>query len=356
MSIFDENDDPENDFSMEEEFSAVQQLADMKKVNTRLLRKVQELKTSKLEATEAVFEAAKEGISLLDLRPVVAPVPDTRQGTEETAVAVLSDWQLAKVTPDYNSEVCEERIELYAEKLIRMVEVQRKDHPIKQLNVWLLGDIIEGELIFPGQSFLIDSSLYRQVTVDGPRILGNFLRKMMTVFESVHVVGVIGNHGRLGGRSARDMNPESNADRMLYRIVQQILANETRMTWHIPDGNNERNWYAVDKIGAKSFLLAHGDQIRGGFGGFPFYGLAKKTWGWATGAVPEHFDEVMIGHWHQPTRVTLNRITARVNGSTESTNTYAMEQLAAVGRPSQWLLFIHPEHGVSAEYCVWLDH
>ena len=37
---------------------------------------------------------------------------------QEVAVAVLADWQLAKVTPDYNSSVCEERIERLEEENI----------------------------------------------------------------------------------------------------------------------------------------------------------------------------------------------------------------------------------------------
>src|SRR5690606_3245952 len=120
-------------------------------------------------------------------------------------------------------DVCEQRIELLCDKTERLVNIQRSDHPVRKLRVWMLGDIIEGELIFPGQPHLIDSSLYRQVTVDGPRICANYLRRMLALFEEVEVVCVIGNHGRLGGRASRDYNPETNADRMLYRILQMMF-------------------------------------------------------------------------------------------------------------------------------------
>ena len=331
-------------------------ITELRAANARLSAALQKEKSSKYDLVDAVYRAARDSAAGLQLSPVGKPQADKRKRQAETAVAVLSDWQLAKVTPTYNSAICEERVMAYVEKVIKLTEIQRADHPVRSLRVWLLGDLIEGELIFPGQSYLIDSSLYRQITVDGPRILCNALRRLESAFENVHVVGVIGNHGAIGGSTRRDHNPETNGDRMLYRICQQILEKDTRISWSIPDGEGERNWYAIDTIGSKSFLLIHGDQIRGGFAGFPFYGLAKKSWGWATGAIPEHFDEVVLGHWHQPTRVTLNRITARVNGSTESYNTYAMEQLAAVGRPSQWLLFAHPENGITAEYCVYLDN
>lgn len=320
------------------------------------LRQLSKAHAKKAELVDAVYRAAYDASSALDLDPVPFTYTRPSPGRPETAVAVLSDWQLAKVTPTYSSAVCAERVELYGDKVIRLAGIQRADHPVKNLHVWLLGDLIEGELIFPGQSHLIDASLYRQVVVDGPRILAGFLRKMLAHFESVHVTAVIGNHGRIGGRASRDYDPESNADRMLYRITQMVLENETRLTWEIPDGGRERNWYAIDRIGNYSCLLFHGDQIKGGFAGFPFYGLGKKVWGWSAGAIKEPFKDVALGHWHQPTRLTLNYTTARVNGSTESDNTYAQEELAAAGRPAQWLLFVEPDDGeVTAEYNVRLD-
>jgi hypothetical protein len=327
-----------------------------REINLKILRKLHEAKKSKAEMVEAVYEAASQAVSALQLKPVAPPKKDTRVHGEEEAVAVLADWQLGKITPTYSSKTCEERIDLYGDKVIELTDIQRKDHPVKKVNVWILGDIIEGELIFPGQHWLIDASLYMQICVDGPRILGDFLRKMLANFDEVKVTAVIGNHGRLGGRGARDMNAESNGDRMLYKITEQQFLDEPRITFNIPDGDRERNWYAIGQIGAYSCMLFHGDQIRGGFAGFPFYGVAKKVWGWRSGAIPEYFNDVYFGHWHTPTRMTLNNVIARCAGSPESFNTYAQESLGAMGRPSQPLMFVHPEKGmVTAEYQVWLS-
>lgn len=344
-----------SDIEVVDEVQLRQELEDLRTAHNRVLRQLDKAKRGKQELWDAVYSAVKDAHAGLSIPPVPKPKKDPRKKGEETAVALVSDWQLAKVTPSYTSEICEERIELYGDKVIELTNIQRADHPVKNLRVWAVGDIVEGELIFPGQSHLIDASLYRQVTVDGPRIMGNFLRKMAANFEQVHVVGVIGNHGALGGRSRRDYNPETNADRMLYRIVQQILDGTSNISWNIPDGDGERNWYAIDTVYDHSALLFHGDQIRGGFAGMPWYGFNKKVLGWGVGAVEEHFDYAVCGHWHQPTCFTLNTKQVYVNGSTESHNTYAQEQLAAVGRPSQWLFFMAPEIGISAEYKVWLD-
>lgn len=329
--------------------------SELKVSYTKLIQEYEKLKAKEDHLADAVYRAVKDGLKDGDWNytPVQKPTTDKRKGTEEVAVAVLADWQLAKITPDYNSLVCEERIQRYADKVIQLTEIQRQDHPVKHLHIWCLGDIVEGELIFPGQSFLIDGGLYRQITVDGPRIMKNFVTKMLENFETVTFVGVIGNHGSIGGRARRDHDPETNADRMLYRIMQLIFEKEKRIKFIIPDGRGERNWYAIDTIGNYSSLLIHGDQ----FGSLStLYAFQKKVYGWKVGAIQEHFDDVYCGHFHTPTKMTFNTVQFRISGSPESTNTYAMESLAAIGKPSQPLMFVHPEKGiVTAEYNCWLD-
>jgi hypothetical protein len=324
------------------------------KVNyIKLKAEYEKLKVKEDHLAESVYRAITENLKEEKHVPAPKPPKDRRKGSEEVAVAVLADWQLAKITPDYNTEVCEKRIEEYADKVIHLTEIQRQDHPVREIRIWVLGDIIEGELIFPGQSFLIDGGLYRQITVDGPRIMKNFINKMLANFEKVTFVGVIGNHGSVGGRARRDHDPETNGDRMLYRIMQLVFENEKRIEFHIPDGRGERNWYAIDNIGNYSSLLIHGDQ----FGSLStFYSFQKKIYGWKVGAIQEHFDDVYFGHFHTPTKMTFNTVQARISGSPESTNTYAIEALAAVGRASQPLMFVHPEKGiVTAEYNCWLS-
>lgn len=326
---------------------------ELAEANVRLLRQLDKANASKAELVDAVYRAALDASRSLVIPPVAKPPSDRRRGKAEVAVAMLSDWQLGKKTPTYDSETCERRIARYADKVIALSQIQRADHPVREVRVWLLGDLVEGELIFPGQSHRIDASLYRQVTVDGPRILGSFLRRLLGSFDLVHVTAVIGNHGAIGGPFRREMHPETNADTMLYRIVSQIVT-DPRLTWEIADPAGERGWYAIDAIGNYRCLLFHGDQVRGGFAGFPWYGFGKKVQGWHQSIGP--FNDVAAGHWHQPVSFPLNQVMVRVNGSTESDNTYALENLASAGRPCQWLYFVEPERGrVTAEYRVWLD-
>jgi hypothetical protein len=272
---------------------------------------------------------------------------------------LLSDWQLGKKTPSYGSEVCARRIEELADRVCTVTDVQRSDHPVKDCRVYLLGDLVEGELIFPGQSHLIDASLFHQVMVDGPAILGQFVTRMLAHFETVTVVGVIGNHGAIGGRSRREMHPESNADAMMYEATRQRF-NDKRLTWESTLQPGERAWYATDDVGDRRWFLFHGDQCRGGFAGFPWYAFGRRLNSWAN---LYGFDYAAAGHFHTPVRglYAAGSVTHWGNGSTESDNTYAAENMAAAGTPCQWLLFqtarstsprIQPAHDVSVRRSV----
>jgi hypothetical protein len=321
--------------------------------NKKLARQVDRYKNVQEEIVEAIYGAAYDAFSQYTMPQIKSPSPQkSGSKTPEVAVAVFADWQLGKVTPSYNSEVLSQRIEEYTDKMLEICQIQRAHHTVKELHVWFLGDIVEGEEIFPGQSHLIDSGLYRQVGIYGPQIITTFLQKALQNFERIKVVGVIGNHGAVGGRARKQHDPETNMDRLLYKIVSLIFKDEPRITFDIPDGSGERNWYAVDQIGDYATLLMHGDQLPqpSNFGAY-----YKKVMGWKDGAIPEHFDDVFMGHYHQQFKMTIGSSMLRISGSPESYNTYAQEFFSSMSRPCQHLMFIHPEHGVTSEYSIWLD-
>jgi hypothetical protein len=330
-------------------YEAISEIERLKSAHRKALKKLEDKERDRNELIEAVYQAAREAATTMHLAPVKPPKADNRKTDDETAILILSDWQLGKITPTYNSEVCADRIVKLADKVQRLVDIQRKAHPVKELRIYLLGDLIEGEDIFPGQAHLVDASLYNQV-FHGGEILAGLVRKLSGDFERVRVVGVIGNHGRLGRKGT--FHPESNADAMMYRIASMLVKEQANVEWVETLSKGERAWFATDEVKGKTWFLFHGDQVSGGFAGFPWYGFGKKLQGW--NMTVARFDYSAAGHFHTPTRMYLNGITHWSGGSTESSNTYAQEQLAAAGEPCQWLLFQH-ESGVTAEYLVRLD-
>lgn len=337
-------------YGLDAEDEEEDQLAFLRSENKRLQNLYTKHKFNAAEQLNALYSAAYDAFINVQFEPISPPKTKTH-GDEEVANPVIADWQVGKKTVSYNSDVCRERIALFGDKVERITNIQRSDHSVKRAHVYALGDMVEGEDIFPGQAFEIDSSLYKQV-IDGVEILSDFLRRMLSTFEYVHFAGVIGNHGLLSSKNRGRYNPETNMDRLLYKFVSMLFADEPRISFNIPDGSGESNFYTVDYVGDYGTLLMHGDQLGQPTSAHSYY---KKVLGWKDTGIPERFDDVFIGHWHQNTKLTLGTTVLRIAGTPESDNTYAQERLGVMGRPSQHLQFIHPHRGVTCEYDVYLD-
>jgi hypothetical protein len=287
-------------------------------------------------------------------------------GTEQVAVAHLSDTQLGKETLTYDSAVGAERCMEYARKVVEITNVRRNGAKIESLRLYLGGDMVEGETgNYPSQPYDIDSSVIRQAMRNGPDIFEGMIYYFLEHFKKIHVVGVPGNHGRGASRFATK-HAETNWDRVCYWVLHdRIMGSEVRekagllskrdkemkkrITWDIPEGDQ---FWAVDRVWGWGNLIVHGDQIRG-WAGIPFYGVQKKSSGWAD-TMPRDWDNLLFGHFHTYAAGTINYRKWYCNGTTESSNTYALEQLAAAGVPSQRLLFMTKKNGVISDHQIFL--
>lgn len=331
-----------------DEFVQVTEEERLRATIRRLQQRLDRSDVRKAELVEAVYRAAMDAASGMTIPPIPEPAPSARKNPE-VAIAMLADWQLGKVTPTYSSAVAADRIRRYATKVVRLIDLQRNNHPIDEARVYLLGDLLEGEEIFPGQAHRIDASLYVQL-FECAELIAEVVRTIAASVPMVRVVGCIGNHGALGGPIRRSYHPETNADAMAYNIARMLVRDEPRIEWAETLTAGERSWYATDEVLGHRWFLFHGDQVKSASLGIPWYGFAKRLLGWATSVAP--FEYAASGHWHQAVRQEVNAITHWGSGSTESGNTFAQEYLASGGqKPSQWLLFMG-ERGVTAEYQV----
>ena len=311
------------------------------------LRALDEQKTKKAELVAAVYAAAKDAAAAVSIPPVPKPPKDKRRADPEAAVLLLADWQYGKTTPEYDSDIAKQRVERLTDKALRIIDYVRQHHPVPEVHVLMLGDLVEGELIFPGQSHRIDASLYRQ-TFEVGEMVANLLRRFAANVDTVKAEGVIGNHGAIGGPVRRESHPETNADAMAMQIARLHLGSD-RIDFPEPVTDNERHWYAIHEVMGRKWMLFHGDQVRG-YAGIPWYGFRKLVQGWYVTLGP--FQYAASGHWHQTIREDINGIIHFGAGSTESANTYAQEYLAGGGQQgSQWLLFQNAD-GLTSEHPI----
>lgn len=315
-----------------------------------LLREIQSLKEKLLRGKgleDVIVAAVKEAHG----EPSPVPRPPKVQvgkGGEETAVLHVSDTQIGKRTATFDHVVAAERLMQLAKKSVEITDMRRSAAKIEEIRVYLGGDMVEHENLFGSQPHHISIPLIDQATNHGPAMIEGMLRCLLDHFKRVHVVGVVGNHGRSG--PAKGTQAEvTNWDRVLYRVLRDRMGEKPgRLTFNIPD-----TWYAVDRVYDWGSLIVHGDQIRGGFGGFPWYGTAKRAWGWID-SIPQAWDYLWFGHFHTWASAVLNYRTFLANGTLESDNTYAQEQLSAAGWPCQRLAFFNARHGLIADHQVFL--
>jgi hypothetical protein len=344
---------------MSDDLDEIRALDDKSDALRRALRALDKARATKSELAAAVYQAAKDAAQAI---PEVRKWPprksangplSTHSGRDarnaksaESAICLLSDWQFGKRTPEYDSEVAAKRLGHYADKVVDIIAHVRKHHPVDEARIYLLGDLVEGELIFPGQAHRIDASLYSQV-FNGAELLARVVRRIASAVPVVHVRGVIGNHGDIGGHSRREMHPESNADAMLMNIARLHLPG---VDFPEPLVTGERAWHIVDEVKGRKWFLAHGNQIKGASFGIPWYGFKNKALGWHSVLGP--FAYLATGHWHQTVRQDINGIIHFGAGSPESANTYAQEWLAGGGQQgSQWLIFQN-ERGLTSEWPI----
>lgn len=300
---------------------------------------------------QAAHEGARDAALILGNPPAVPTVKRDRRKGGEIGLLHVSDWQVGKKTESYSSDVAQRRATQLGEKLARLIEIERADHPVNELHILLGGDMVEGASIFPGQAHEIDSSLFDQAFT-AATMIEQLVRLALATVPRVVVWEVEGNHGRLGRKG--DLERKDNADLFVYRVTRDRLAPDNRrLVWH-----ERRRWYQIVEAGNYRALLVHGDQIKQFGGNIPAFGIYRKVNGWAAGSIPEPFVDAYLGHFHQPLVIPLanGRGRAYVNASLESDNVFAQEFIAATGTPGQRLHFIDPDRGrITSERILWLD-
>jgi len=317
---------------------------------SRLERQLADAKRKTDKLVEATFAGAKDAFLIAGpMVPVQSPPIDPRVHTAEVALWDLGDWQGAKQTPSYNSGIMRERVMSYCERAVRITEIQRADHPVRDCCIVFGGDMVEGLFNFATQPHEIDATIFGQYA-SVSRLLIDVVRFALANYENVSVVAEWGNHGRIG--SKRDAVPRSdNVDRMCFEFARSMLAGEDRLTWEDCPEDIQRV-----EIGNYRAIVIHGDEIgRNGFAS------PDTIAAWVTrqqsGAYPWGFRDVYCHHYHQHGERALPNGLGSIyfTGSTESDNRYAGVSMAATAIPSQRLNFVDPEAGrVTANYKIWL--
>lgn len=291
-------------------------------------------------AINKVISVIKE-IDIEKLPSIKMPKVDKGSGDEEEAILMLSDWQLGHKTISFNLDVAKKRVEKLIIGVFKIIALHRNSYPINKINIFLEGDNIQSE----DTQWKVDLSELEMILIDqifkgAVPLLSWVIDECAKNFEEVNVWCVRGNHGR----GVKGSSEKSNFDDIIYFVLQERFSNNTRIKFHIA-----REFYQVAMIKGHSFLMAHGDQVRGGSYGIPLYALLQRMLRWGT-SMPIKWEYLCVGHWHTFGNVEQNGQELFVNGTLVSDDEFVRKTYGWNSSTSQILVGVHHSRGVTWRY------
>jgi hypothetical protein len=327
------------------------QLLDQKRTIARLTEDGDDAKTIR----ENIYKIAG-----YDPDPPCWPPREGRAGARGVPVTVWSDWHYSERISkaevagfnEFNKTIAKQRVQRLVETTIDLAfnHMGRAKVAYPGAVVCLGGDMLGGEL--HEELMRTNDRTVQQSIEDLIDMLIAGLTSMADAFGKVLVPCVVGNHGRSTKKPQAKSRVVSSHEWNIYCALVRHFKNDKRLKFMVPEEAD-----CFFKVYNHKFLLTHGDSlgVKGGDGIIGSLGpIARGTIkiGRSEAELGRDFDTLLIGHWHQS--LWLPKVI--VNGSLKGWDEYARLMLRApYAQPSQNLFFVHPDHGITAKWTVYLD-
>jgi len=281
-------------------------------------------------------------------------------GERGVPMTMWSDWHYGEVVrPEevghvnsFNATIAAERITKLVDTTIDLCFNHMGAAPAKYpgIVVCLGGDMISGDI--HEELLATNERTPQQCINELTDLIAAGLERMADAFGRVFVPCVVGNHGRSTHKSRAKGRVWTSHEWNIYVNLERYFRRDKRVQFMIPDQSD-----AAFKVYDHRFLLTHGDSlgVRGGDGIIGALGPIMrgriKTFN-SEAQIGRDFDTLIIGHWHQ--YITLPGLI--VNNCLKGYDEYARLFLRApYSRPSQALWFVHPKHGLTTHWQVFLE-
>lgn len=337
---------------------------DIERTMSRLQDEIKGLRRSLTQARQEELTAQhiRENIFQIagsSLQPPEWLMEPSKESTPGVPMTLWSDWHWGEVVRleemggvnEFNSEIARKRVHGLADKVVELAVHHMVNPNYPGIVVNLGGDMISGliheELRDTNDQFIFPTLLDLQDNIAAALI------QMADVFKHVFVVCVVGNHGRNSIKPRMKGRVYTSFEWSVYCQLERFFRNDPRFQFMVP---NEADAYY--RVYNHRFLLTHGDSmgVKGGDGIIgsigPIMRGAVKV-GRSESEIGRDFDTIVMGHWHS--YMDVKGII--VNGALKGYDEYARLGLRVpYERPTQCLWFVHPEHGRTARWPIYLEH
>lgn len=263
---------------------------------------------------------------------------------EEEFVLLLSDFQIGMRTKSYNFSIFKKRFKTLENNIIKVLNLHRRSHPVRKLNIFLMGDLVQNENILRFVDLdELEGVVKKQLFEIAIPSLTELLTSMLSAFESIEVWCVHGNHGNMG----RLHSKQTNLDDVAYIFLKQIFRENKRIKFNLTD-----HFFNMATIKGWKFLLVHGDTIPMHLT-LPWYGITTRVMRWQNSI--GNFSYVCMGHFHSASMLDWNGKTIFVNGTFLTDDEWTLKKLGLNSSLCQLLLGVHEKNGVSFVRKIFLD-
>lgn len=288
---------------------------------------------------------------------------DQEPGKSTTGCPIinLSDWHWGEVVdPDqvggvnaFNRQIAKRRVRVLYDTITDLCFNHMTNPKYPGCVICLTGDMITGAIHDDLRETNDGPVTWSVIEVEN-QIIG-LINALQKKFGKVFVPCVPGNHGRNTIKPRAKNRVYDSYEWLIYTHIEQYYRTNPNVSVHVPNGVD-----AHFSIFGHRFLQTHGDAlgVKGGDGIIGALGPIARgavKIGTQQRAAGKDFDTLVMGHYH----VYIPRGDAApvmANGSLIGANEYSQLILRVPGgRPSQSLAFIHPKHGFTAQWPMYLD-
>lgn len=306
-------------------------------------------------ALEIISDTIQTCVTALPPVSHIPALPRARKKfRDEEAVLLLSDVQLGlKVDPDemggiggYDYQTFKTYLANLTKSIAEIRDIHSAAYNIPTLNIWMLGDIVEGTQIYRGQAHHLEMTVVEQA-FEGAELLGMFIAQMQEIFPKVKVSGVVGNHGRVGRKG--EEKRYVNWDYVLYRAMELMLKDQPGVTCEFPI-----TFWKTEQVKGHEFLCIHGDNIRAWMG-VSWYGIQRAAANFREVllSIDKRFKYICLGHFHSTGEIESSYGEKLINGSWCGATPFSVEQLFQSSQPHQIFFGVNENRGISWRY--WMN-
>jgi len=306
-------------------------------------------------------EALRESVFSLTAQPLKppswAPKSAKRRAHGEAVVLFLSDLHMGEVIDlaqmngrnSFNRKIARARLQRLFQRVVKLGTDHWSGPAPEVIYLVLGGDLISGEIHdeLAKTNDLLALPAVRELT----EWLISGIRLLLETFDCpIKIISVPGNHGRLTRKPEAKGVALHSYDTLVFWMLESWFSatGEQRLSFSAPMSGD-----ALINIMGWNVLFTHGDRI-GSRGGTGFVGPAATAARGMKRLVRDYaaegviLDTIVIGHFH--TAVELEE--GFVNGSLSGPSEYSLAGRMGSAPASQWMLTMHPVHGVTRRWKV----